>query len=92
MVTVSGAVTGVVVIMNCLLVAPAGIVKAAGTLTLGSLLLSETTTPPVDAGPFNETVFIPVMALPPTTDVGYNEIADSTKGFTVRVAAFVTPL
>lgn len=92
MVTVSVADTGVVVMMNCgEVLDPAATVTDAGTVTLGSLLLRATTIPPAGAGPFNETVFIPVMALPPTTDVGYSEIADNASGFTVRITVFVTP-
>jgi hypothetical protein len=93
MVTVSVADTGVVVMMNCgEVLDPAGTVTDAGTVTLESLLLRATTIPLAGAGPFNETVFMPVMALPPTTDVGYSEIADNASGFTVRTTVLVTPL
>ena len=96
MVTVRVVVTGVVVRINCGdVAAPAATVTEADRVTLGSLLLSATTMPPLGAGPFNETVFMPVMPEPPSTEVGDRDTADTDTvegGVTVRVAVLVTPL
>jgi hypothetical protein len=84
--------TALVVMMNPALLAPAATATEAGTLELGSLLLSATTIPPLGAGPFSAIVFMPVIELPPTTEVGYSEMPESCSGITVRVAVCVTPL
>ena len=63
----------------------------ATTLTLGGtvatellLLVSVTTAPPDGAGPLRITV--PVEAVPPRTEVGFNEPEDRAGAFTVRLA------
>ena len=62
--------TGLVVTVNVAVVAPAATVTLAETCAAAVLLLdSVTTAPPVGAGPFNVTV--PVVEVPPTTDVGF---------------------
>jgi hypothetical protein len=91
MVTVVLAVTAWVVIRNATLVALVGTVTVAGTLALGLLLLSVTTVPPLAAGPFSVTVFMPVICIPPTREVGYSEIADNASGATFSVAVCVAP-
>lgn len=57
--------TGLVLIVNVVLVAPSGIVTVAGTLTAGLLLDKDTTAPPVGAAAFIATV--PVGEFPPVT-------------------------
>jgi hypothetical protein len=96
MVTARLVATGVVVMINVgETVVPAATVTEAGRVTLGSLLLSATTMPPLGAGPFSETVFEPVMLEPPSTEVGDSDTADTETvegGVRVRVAVLVTPL
>lgn len=61
--------TGLVVMVNVAVVAPAGTVTLAGTCAAVALLLkSVTTDPPDGAGPVNLTV--PVDEVPPITEVG----------------------
>ncbi len=91
-VTTVEAVTAFVVIRNPALVAPAGTVTVAGTVVLGSLLLNVTTVPPLGAGPFRVTVFVPVTCVPPITETGYSETPDNATGFTVRLDGTVIPL
>lgn len=58
-------------------VAPAGIVRLEGTfVTRVWLVLSETLTPPVGAGPLRVTV--PVAEVPPFTEVGLTLSEEST--------------
>jgi hypothetical protein len=88
-------VTLLVIAVNAALVAPAGTVTLAGTVTTGVLLLeSETTAPPVGAGPFRATR--PEVGAPPTTLLGVNvrEVSVGPAagcGVTVREALCVTP-
>ena len=94
-------VTDVVVIVKLALVAPADTVTLAGVVAEGELSLSDTSAPPLGAAEVN--VAVPVEELPPTTLVGFTEIADSVAdgggggggpapGFTVNGADRVTPL
>ena len=62
------AFTPVVVKGNVALVLPAGTVTEEGTVVEGSLLISETTSPPIGAGTLMLTV--PVEPLPPKTVEG----------------------
>jgi hypothetical protein len=88
--------TGVVVITNVGdTLALAATVTEAGRVTLESLLVRDTTTPPAGAGAVSETVFEPVIPEPPSWDVGESDRADSEKlagGVTFRVAFAMTPL
>jgi hypothetical protein len=71
-------------------VAPAGTLTVAATeATPGLLLNSETTAPPVGAGPFSVTV--PVDDVPPVTLAGVRPIEVGTGGRTVSAAVLVTP-
>ena len=85
------AVTAVVVNVKDKFVAPAGTVMEAGTVALGSLLVSVTTAPPDGAGPVRVTEFIPVTCWPPTTVTGYSVRAEIVSGTTVKVPVLVTP-
>ena len=73
-------------IVNCAVVAPAGIVIVLeGTFATAVLLLAMFTTRPfIGAGPLSVTVAIEV--LPPTTDVGFNPIEVGAGGLKVRAA------
>lgn len=71
-------------------VAPPATVTVAGTVVLGSLLASVTTTPPTGAGPFKLTV--PVVDPPPITDDDASVTSEAVSGPTVNVAGTVTPL
>jgi hypothetical protein len=90
MVTARLAGTGLVVMMKFgEAVAPAGTVTEAGMVTLGSLLESVTTMPPVGAAPVSVIEFIPVIPEPPSTDVGESTTADiaaTLPDVTVKVA------
>ena len=79
-----------VVIGNVAVVAPAGTVTDAETLaTVVVPLVSVTTTASV-AGPVSVTV--PVLLVPPRTDVGFNVNVDTNRtGLTVIEADFATP-
>jgi hypothetical protein len=68
-------VTDVVEIVKVVLVAPGATVTLAGTVAMALLLESVTANPPPGAAAVNVTV--PCAALPPTTLVGFSEIADS---------------
>ena len=85
-------VTAVVVIVNAGdTVVPPATVTEAGTVVLGSLLVSVTTAPPAGAGPFSVTVFA-VVEVPPSTDAGDNVTVEAVSGPTVKVAGTLTPL
>ncbi len=84
------AVCASVVIVNVAVVAPAGTVTDAGTrATVVVPLVSVTTTGSV-AGPVSVTV--PVLLVPPFTDVGFNVNVDTNRtGLTVIETVFATP-
>jgi len=91
-------VTGVAVLIGLVLMvnvgdtdAPAATVTDAGTVVLGSLLVSVTTALPTGAGPLSVTVFN-VVAVPPKTDAGDKVTATRLGGTTVSVPVTVTPL
>ncbi len=71
-------------------VAPPATVTEAGTVVLGSLLVSVTTVPPAGAGPFKLTVA--VVDTPPSTDDDVSVTSDAVSGPTVKVAGTLTPL
>lgn len=75
MVAVVAALTAFVVAANVVLVVPSAIVTVAGTLTDRSLLESETTAPPVGAGPLIVTV--PAEELPPVTSAALSVTEES---------------
>lgn len=84
------ALTGVVVITNVVVLAPAAIVTFTGDFaTLALLVCKAMTAPPLGAGPFNVTV--PVELAPPTTEVGLLPIEDKLAVLTVRDAVRLTP-
>jgi hypothetical protein len=88
-VTVVEAATPLVVIVNVVLVLPAGIVTLDGTwAAVVMLLCSVTLAPPVGAAPFKVTV--PVALLPPTTELGLRLIDDKVAALTVKVVMRVT--
>ena len=70
--------------------APAATVTEAGTVVLGSLLVSVTTAPPDGAGPFKLTVA--VVETPPRTEADVKVTVEAASGPTVRVAGTLTPL
>lgn len=75
MVAVVATPTAFVVAANATLIVPSAMVTDAGTLTDGSLLVSETTAPPVGADPFIATV--PVKEVPPVTPAALSVTEDS---------------
>jgi hypothetical protein len=78
-----------VVTVKVALLAPAGMLTAAGTCATAVLLLVRlTSAPPAGAIPFNAAV--PVELFPPTTEVGFKVIEDKLAVFTLRVALRVT--
>ena len=84
--------TGLVVIVNVALLAPAATVTLDGTVAADVLsLLSDTSAPPTGAGPLSVTV--PVEGLPPTTLDGFtpSELNPAATGVTVRGADLVIP-
>jgi hypothetical protein len=84
------AATPLVVILNVVLVLPAGIEILGGTWAEAVLLLCRVTVaPPVGAAPLNVTV--PVALLPPTTELGLPLIEDRVAALTVKVVVRVTP-
>ena len=89
MVTLIGAGTLVVVMLNLADVAPAATVMVAGTVTDASELLSVTAAPVDGAGPVRYTV-LEVDATPPTKAAG-GVRANNVTGFTAKVAALLTP-
>ena len=90
MVAVAAVVTLVVVIVNVALVAFAATVTEAGTDADALLLDRVTTAPPVVAGPVSLTV--PVLFVPPVTEVGLAVRVESAAGLTISVAVLLTPL
>jgi len=92
-VTVVVSITTVVLTVNVALVAPAGTVTLAGTrATEGSLLESETTAPPLGAGPLNVTVPVEDPSGPPTTLDGSRVSEVRVGGVTVSVAGLLVAL
>jgi hypothetical protein len=89
MVTAVELLTGEVVIVNVALVLPPGTVTLAGSLAADELSLSDTTAPPLGAGPVRVT--LPWEVLPPTTLVGFSDSVLNAGRFTVSTAVFVTP-
>ena len=88
------AVTVLVVTVKLALVAPAGTVTLAGTVTALELSESATTAPPLGAAEAKVTV--PVEELPPVTVVGLSARDDRVApvdavGLSVSVALCVTP-
>ena len=86
--------TGLVMMVNVAVVAPAATVTLAGTCAAAVLLLdSVTTAPPAGAGPVNLTV--PVDEIPPTTEVGLTvrplPLPLSVGAVTVKPDVLVTP-
>ncbi len=82
--------TGVVVIVNVAVVAPAATVTLAGNVAADVLLLdSVTRAPPEGAAPFKVTV--PVEDAPPTGLLGLNETDERVAGFMVRVTFCCVP-
>ena len=75
--------------VNVALVAPAGTVTVAGTVTFGLDETSVTTAPSGPATPFRVTR--PVDAFPPTTTFGVNDTAVGIDGVIVSVAVWVYP-
>src|SRR3989442_7610816 len=84
MVTGVDAATALVVIVNVVLVAPAGTVTLAGTVAAALLLVDIATCAPAGAGP--SSVAVPVELLPPVTVVGLSASEERrAAGFTVSV-------
>ena len=81
--------TAVVDTVNVALVAEAAIVTDAGTVVLGSPEVSDTTSPPVGAGPLIVTV--PVEEFPPWTAVGARVKLLRLGAEIFNVAVWVTP-
>jgi len=90
MVTDVVAVTKLVVMGKVAVVPPAATVTPAGTDTFGSELAIATAIPPGGAGPLRVITF-EVVLLPPVTDAGESEIADTAVGVTVSTAVLFTP-
>jgi hypothetical protein len=90
-VTATLALTAVVVIGNDGdTVAPPATVTVPGTVVLGSLLVSVTTAPPPGAAPFKLTV--PVVGVPPNTELAASVTPVAVSGPTVSVPGTLTPL
>jgi len=70
--------------VNVAVVAPAATVTEVGTVAFEVLEPSDTTVPPVAAGP--ERVTVPVDGVPPGTDVGLRVTLSSVAGVIVKVA------
>ena len=82
--------TGLVLTVKVAVVAPLGTVTPAGTVAALVLLLeSETSAPPLGAGPLSVTV--PVEELPPVTLVGLTLSVEGIGGITVSEAVWVAP-
>ena len=85
--------TGLVVMVNVAVVAPAATVTLAGACAAAVLLLeSVTTAPPAGAG--LSSVTVPVEGFPPVTDAGLTltELSAATGAVSVRVVVFVALL
>jgi hypothetical protein len=76
-----------VVAVKFALVAPAGTVTVAGTVTFGLDDTRVTTAPSGPAGPLSVT--LPVADAPPTTRFGVNETADGIDGVIDNVVVLV---
>lgn len=76
--------TGTVAITKGAEVAPPGIFTVAGESTAAVLLVNETETPPLGAGPVS--VIVAEVLLPPTKAVATRANVDTTDGFTVSCA------
>ena len=84
------AATGLVLMVDVAVLAPAATRTLAGTVAAAVLLLERVrVAPPVGAGPVSVTV--PVDVPPPMTVDGLRVRVDNVGGFTVRMAVFVTP-
>ena len=82
--------TTAVVIVKVALALPLATVTLVGTVAADVLLLaSDTTAPPLGAGPFSVTV--PLEVFPPTMAEGLRESDESEDGFTVRTEVLVIP-
>jgi hypothetical protein len=80
--------TAVVLTVNVAEVLPAGIVTVAGTVAEESLLDSEITSPP--AGAIDPIRTVPVLGLPPLTEVGLKVSETRVGGLMVSVAVCET--
>jgi hypothetical protein len=89
MVTAVTAVTVEVVTLNVAVVAPAATVTLAGTVADALLDASVTTRPP--AGAADDNVTVPVLAVPPVTDVGFKATVLSTGAVIPSDADWLTP-
>jgi hypothetical protein len=81
------ATTGIVVIVKVADFDPADTITLAGTAVEESLLVKDTTAPLGGAAPVSVTVAF--ADAPPTIDVGFREMAESTGGATVSVSVFM---
>ena len=85
-------VTGLVLTVKVVLVAPAGMVAVDGTLAADGLLLERLIcAPPPGAGPFSVTVPVEDPSGPPVTLVGLRVRDETINGTTVSVAVCVAP-
>jgi len=91
-VTVVDTTTALVLTVKDAVVAPATTVTLAGTLATDGLLLeTDTTAPPLGAGPFRVTVPVEDPSGPPMTLEGFRANKETTGGMTVSEAVFVPP-
>ena len=88
-VTAVTAVTVVVVTLNVAVVAPAATVTDTGIVAAALLDASVTTMPP--AGAADNKVTVPVLAVPPVTDVGFKATVLSTGAVIPSDADWFTP-
>lgn len=88
-VTAVTAVTAVVFTVKVAVVAPAKTVTLAGNVADALLDASVTTKPP--AGAADDRVTVPVLAVPPVTDVGFRATVLSTGAVIPRDADWFTP-